>query len=73
MTNPFEDQDGTYRVLVNAEGQHSLWPSHVAVPQGWDIAFDKSGRQECLDFVEKNWTDMRPESLRRVMADATQS
>ena len=27
MTNPFEDDNGTFHVLVNDEGQHSLWPS----------------------------------------------
>ncbi|MFE7595491.1 MbtH family NRPS accessory protein, partial [Kitasatospora sp. NPDC057512] len=26
MTNPFDDQDGTFLVLVNDENQHSLWP-----------------------------------------------
>ncbi|SED19230.1 MbtH-like protein [Streptomyces melanosporofaciens] len=28
-TNPFEDPEGTYLVLVNDEGQHSLWPAFV--------------------------------------------
>ena len=33
--------------------------------------FGEDGRQECLDFIEKNWTDMRPNSLIRQMeADA---
>ncbi|MEU7735437.1 MbtH family protein, partial [Streptomyces griseus] len=31
MTNPFEDEDGTYLVLVNDEGQHSLWPAFAEV------------------------------------------
>lgn len=26
-SNPFEDPEGTYLVLVNDEGQYSLWPS----------------------------------------------
>ena len=32
MTNPFEDENGVYHVLVNDEGQHSLWPSFKEVP-----------------------------------------
>jgi hypothetical protein len=33
--------------------------------------FREDGRRECLDFVEKNWTEMRPNSLIRQMeADA---
>ncbi len=38
MTNPFEDPEGTYLVLVNDEGQHSLWPSFAEVPAGWTVA-----------------------------------
>ncbi len=34
MTNPFDDPDGTFYVLVNDEGQHSLWPTFADVPQG---------------------------------------
>ncbi|MCR6482072.1 MbtH family protein [Amycolatopsis sp. OK19-0408] len=67
MTNPFEDPAGTYLVLVNAENQHSLWPEFVDVPAGWTTAFGPAGRQECLDHVEANWTDMRPKSLADAM------
>ncbi|MFB9909711.1 MbtH family protein [Allokutzneria oryzae] len=63
MTNPFEDPDGRYLVLVNDEGQHSLWPSFSEVPAGWTVALAETGRQECLDYIEANWTDMRPKSL----------
>jgi MbtH protein len=67
MTNPFEDPDGTYLVLVNAENQHSLWPEFADVPAGWTVAFGPSSRQACLDHVEANWTDMRPKSLAEAM------
>ena len=33
MTNPFEDENGVYHVLVNEEGQHSLWPTFIDVPK----------------------------------------
>jgi len=70
-TNPFEDPDAMYLVLINDEGQHSLWPVFADVPDGWEVIFGEAGRQECLDFIEKNWTDMRPNSLIRQMeADA---
>ncbi|MEU1471085.1 MbtH family protein [Streptomyces sp. NPDC005761] len=68
-TNPFDDPDGRFLVLVNDEGQHSLWPSFVAVPGGWVIAFEENTREACLEFVETNWTDLRPRSL-VVSADA---
>jgi uncharacterized protein YbdZ (MbtH family) len=63
MANPFEDEDGIYLALINDEGQYSLWPSFVDVPVGWTIAHDKDTRRACLDFIEENWTDMRPKSL----------
>lgn len=70
-TNPFEDEDANYFVLINDEGQHSLWPVFADVPDGWEVIFGEDSRQECLDFIEKNWTDMRPKSLIRAMeADA---
>ena len=62
-TNPFEDPDGTYLVLVNDERQHSLWPEFIDVPAGWTAVHGPDSRQACLDYVERNWTDMRPKSL----------
>lgn len=29
MANPFEDADDTYLVLMNDEGQYSLWPAFI--------------------------------------------
>nr|WSS60147.1 MbtH family protein [Streptomyces sp. NBC_01177] len=68
MTNPFEDENGTYLVLVNDEGQHSLWPAFAEVPGGWTVAHQEDTRQACLHYVEQNWTDLRPRSLVRSMA-----
>ncbi|HWO63422.1 MAG TPA: MbtH family protein [Umezawaea sp.] len=62
-TNPFENEDGVYLVLVNAENQHSLWPESIAVPAGWTTAHGPDSRANCLDHIEANWTDLRPASL----------
>jgi MbtH protein len=67
MTNPFENPDGSYLVLVNDEFQHSLWPSFAEVPAGWTVAHDTDTRQACLDYIERNWVDMRPRSLIEIM------
>jgi MbtH protein len=67
MTNCFEDEDGIYLVLVNDEEQYSLWRDFLDVPAGWKAVGPKGTRQECLDFIEKTWTDMRPKSLREHM------
>lgn len=65
--NPFEDPDGTYLVLVNDEGQHSLWPTFLDIPDGWRIVHPADSRQACLDYIETHWTDMRPRSLVEAM------
>lgn len=63
MANPFDDENGSFLVLVNYEAQHSLWPSFADVPSGWQVVFGEDTRQACLDYVEEHWTDMRPKSL----------
>ncbi|MFD0886040.1 MbtH family protein [Streptosporangium algeriense] len=69
MANPFEDPDSRYFVLVNDEGQYSLWPTFSPVPAGWEVVFGDAARQECLDHIERSWTDMRPKSLIAAMED----
>jgi MbtH protein len=63
MTNPFEDENGIYVVLINDEGQYSLWPEWIDVPAGWRVVKQPDNRQACLDYINENWTDMRPNSL----------
>ncbi|MFC7396827.1 MbtH family protein [Chelatococcus sp. GCM10030263] len=63
MTNPFDDENASFFVLVNEEGQHSLWPSFAAMPAGWSVVFGEDSRKACVDYVEAHWTDMRPKSL----------
>lgn len=68
-TNPFDDDNGAFFVLVNDEDQHSLWPVFADIPAGWRVVHGETSRAACLDYVEKNWTDLRPKSLRDAMAE----
>jgi len=68
-TNPFDDDNGAFFVLVNDEDQHSLWPVFADIPAGWRVVHGEASRAACLDYVEKNWTDLRPKSLRDAMAE----
>ncbi|SCL28377.1 MbtH protein [Micromonospora nigra] len=61
--NPFDDPGGRFLVLVNDEGQHSLWPAFAEVPAGWRVAQGETDRDAALEYVTNNWTDMRPASL----------
>jgi len=64
MTNPFEADDQSYTALVNDEDQHSLWPAFAEVPRGWRVAHGPCSRKACLKYIEDNWTDIRPRSLK---------
>jgi hypothetical protein len=35
--NPFDDDNGSFFVLVNDEAQHSLWPTFADIPDGWRV------------------------------------
>lgn len=63
MADPFENEGTSYLVLVNHLGQHSLWPEVIDVPSGWQVVLSASRRQECLDYIEANWTDIMPGNL----------
>ncbi|MEU2258445.1 MbtH family protein [Nocardia xishanensis] len=67
-TNPIDDEDDRFFVVVNDEEQHSLWPAFAEVPAGWRIVFGEDSRAACVEYVEESWTDMRPKSLRDAMA-----
>ncbi|MEU4080939.1 MbtH family protein [Streptomyces venezuelae] len=69
MPNPFDDQNGTFLVLVNDEEQYSLWPAFARTPEGWTVALGESSHDAALAYVEEHWTDMRPRSLRERAAD----
>jgi uncharacterized protein YbdZ (MbtH family) len=67
--NPFDDNDGSFFVLINNEEQHSLWPALADVPAGWRVVYGEADRAACLDYIEQNWTDIRPKSLRDRLAE----
>jgi MbtH protein len=63
MANPFDDPGGKFLTLINVEGQYSLWPAFAKPPAGWKVAHGEDSRQASLDFIELNWTDLRPKRL----------
>jgi MbtH protein len=63
MKNPFEDENAPFHVLINEEGQYSIWPTFIDIPGGWTIVCRAGSRLDCLEYVNEHWTDMRPRSL----------
>ncbi|PRP97395.1 MbtH-like protein [Enhygromyxa salina] len=63
------DSDDLYIVVINHEEQYSIWPVGRPIPLGWEAVGEPRDRAACLDYIEETWTDMRPLSLRRHMAE----
>lgn len=59
--------EGEYYVVLNDEEQYSIWPKAREIPGGWRKDGFSGTKEECLDYIEKTWTDMRPLSLRKAM------
>jgi MbtH protein len=60
--------DPQFLVVVNHEEQYSVWFADRELPAGWRAEGTSGTREECLDHIERIWTDMRPLSLRQRMA-----
>ena len=67
---PWDEEETTtttiYKV-VNHEEQYSIWPADRENALGWFDADRSGSKQECLNFIQEVWTDMRPLSLRKQM------
>lgn len=59
----------TYAVVLNDEEQYSIWWADRPLPAGWRAEGKSGSKQECLDHIDVVWTDMRPLSLRKRMAE----
>lgn len=64
-----KDSDEFYYVVENIEGQYSIWPVYKPVPPGWKTIGEPGRKTQCLEYIKKVWTDLRPLSLRRQMGD----
>ncbi|MET8723843.1 MbtH family protein [Streptomyces misionensis] len=64
-------RDDGYVVVVNSEEQYSVWPQGRELPAGWRETGERGSRKSCLAHIDEVWTDMRPLTLRREMADGT--
>jgi uncharacterized protein YbdZ (MbtH family) len=61
--NPFDGDNGSFIVAVDDGAQHSLWPVFAEFPAGRRVAYAEADRAACLDWIEQNWTVIRPQRL----------
>ncbi|GAA2785395.1 MbtH family NRPS accessory protein [Kitasatospora sp. CM 4170] len=54
MCSPFEDRgdEASHLLLVNAAGEHSLWPVFAELPAGWRQALPAASHRACLAAAE---------------------
>lgn len=62
-----------FTVVVNDEGQYSIWTQGRTLPVGWYDAGFAGTREECLAHVDQVWTDLRPRSLQVALGGQGQS
>lgn len=67
-----QEDTRTYKVVVNHEEQYSIWLADRENPLGWFDAGKSGSKVECLEHIKTVWTDMRPLSLRKKMAEQEQ-
>ena len=67
MNSDDREHDMNYKVVVNHEGQYSIWPAERENPVGWKDGGKSGSKAECLAYVKEVWTDMRPLTLRKSM------
>ncbi|WP_162339614.1 MbtH family protein [Cyclobacterium salsum] len=65
----WDEENTPFQVVVNHEEQYSIWPANRDLPLGWMSVGKEGNKQECLDYIEEVWTDMRPLSLRKKMEE----
>lgn len=67
-----EEDKTIYKVVMNHEEQYSIWPVERENPLGWQDVGKSGLKAECLAYIKEVWTDMRPLSLRKQMAERGQ-
>jgi len=71
MSSQSEADEIQYKVVLNHEEQYSIWPAYKENALGWRDEGKRGTKAECLAHIDQVWTDMRPLSLRKKMAEAS--
>ena len=65
--NAYTIDGDLFIALINDEQQYSIWPAKKEVPAGWKAVGPSGSKQEISAYIDEQWTDMRPASLRSAM------
>jgi len=64
MVNPFEDETGQFLVLVNSEGQYSLWPAFSCIAEGVE-SYRSVGRASGVSGLDRGPLDRHATKVAR--------
>lgn len=59
-SNPFDNPQGQFLILVNKLMQYSLWPAHCALPAGWQAVSGPQSQSVCYQWLEAHWQNLQP-------------
>ncbi|BAT34223.1 MbtH family protein [Escherichia albertii] len=60
FSNPFDDPQGAFYILRNAQGQFSLWPQSCVLPAGWEVVCEPQSQESCQQWLEAHWRTLTP-------------
>ncbi|HEY2452706.1 MAG TPA: MbtH family NRPS accessory protein [Scandinavium sp.] len=69
ISNPFDDAQGQFYILQNAQRQYSLWPQQCALPAGWTIVCEPQNAEVCNAWLAARWTTLNPAHFAGVRHD----
>ena len=64
MTSTMKKIANTFHVVINDEGQYSVVPLDFPGASGWRECGIMGTKSECLDYIERNWDELLPRSVR---------
>lgn len=60
FSNPFDDPEGQFYILQNAQRRYSLWPQQCTLPQGWHVVAEPQPQAECHAWLAGRWQNLTP-------------
>jgi enterochelin esterase family protein len=51
FSNPFDNPQGQFAILQNAQQQYSLWPQQCALPEGWQVVCEPQSSEACQQWL----------------------
>ena len=64
------EDNALYRVVMNHEGQYSIWPADRENALGWNDVGKTGTRAEVLAYIDEVWTHSRPDESRKKTDEA---